>query len=95
MIQPNKSSLALSAAACGLALASCGTEAPAPYGPLPTPQQVEWQKMETNMFCHFGPNTFTSAEWGSGQEDGISMPWSMMETHSGCISTGNSRTRRH
>ena len=69
MIQPNKSSLALSAAACGLALASCGTDAPAPYGPLPTPQQVEWQKMETNMFCHFGPNTFTSAEWGSGQED--------------------------
>ena len=49
---------------------SCSpSKAPAPYGALPTPQQVEWQKMETNMFFHFGPNTFTSAEWGNGTED--------------------------
>ena len=58
----------LSAAVCGTAMVSCGTDAPAPYGVLPSPAQVEWQKMETNMFCHFGPNTFTSAEWGTGQE---------------------------
>ena len=51
-------------------LVSCGNnDAPAPYGPVPTTQQIEWQKMEMNMFCHFGPNTFTAAEWGSGTED--------------------------
>lgn len=48
--------------------AACGQKAPEPYGVLPTAQQVEWQKMEMNLFTHFGPNTFTSAEWGDGTE---------------------------
>ena len=39
-----------------------------PYGACPTPQQVAWQQMEMNLFCHFGPNTFTGAEWGDGTE---------------------------
>jgi len=47
---------------------SCGTDAPEPYGALPSDAQVAWQQMETNMFVHFGPNTFTSAEWGDGTE---------------------------
>ena len=55
--------LLLSAA---LLLASCAT--PEPYGPVPTEAQLAWQRMEINMFCHFGPNTFTGAEWGSGEE---------------------------
>ena len=51
------------------ALASCSTvPAPAPYGALPSDAQVEWQKMEYNLFVHFGPNTFTGAEWGDGKE---------------------------
>ena len=57
---------ALLALALGAAL-SC-TPAPAPYGVLPTRQQVEWQKMEFNMFMHFGPNTFSGMEWGTGKE---------------------------
>lgn len=41
---------------------------PEPFGACPTPQQVAWQRMEMNMFCHFGPNTFSGAEWGDGTE---------------------------
>ena len=41
---------------------------PTPYGPVPTEAQVQWQRMEMNMFCHFGPNTFTGKEWGDGTE---------------------------
>ena len=49
-------------------VASCAPKAPEPFGACPTPQQVAWQQMEMNMFCHFGPNTFTGAEWGDGTE---------------------------
>lgn len=59
----------LSIGLASAALAACSSVTPpAPYGALPTDAQVEWQKMEYNMFVHFGPNTFTSAEWGDGTE---------------------------
>ena len=35
----------------------------------PTPQQLEWQRMELTAFLHFGVNTFTGREWGDGTED--------------------------
>ena len=51
----------------GLLTVSCATQEE-PFGAVPTPQQLEWQDMELNMFCHFGPNTFTGLEWGEGTE---------------------------
>ena len=35
----------------------------------PDPRQLEWQRLEFNVFIHFGMNTFTSKEWGNGRED--------------------------
>ncbi len=35
----------------------------------PSPRQLRWQELELTCFFHFGVNTFTNNEWGTGKED--------------------------
>ncbi|XVF12391.1 hypothetical protein REPUB_Repub08aG0113800 [Reevesia pubescens] len=42
---------------------------PLPVLPLPTFSQLKWQGRELIMFLHFGVNTFTDSEWGTGKEN--------------------------
>ena len=43
-------------------------QTPTPYGPTPSPRQLEWQELEFHGFLHFCVNTFTDLEWGYGDE---------------------------
>ncbi|GLJ06646.1 hypothetical protein SUGI_0043910 [Cryptomeria japonica] len=45
------------------------TPPPLPVLPLPSAQQLKWQLGGMAMFFHFGINTFTDSEWGTGQAD--------------------------
>ena len=36
---------------------------------VPHPRQIDWQSREFIAFIHFGPNTFSGREWGTGKED--------------------------
>lgn len=49
--------------------ASGQTPPPRPLLPIPTARQLDWQYDEMRMFLHFGVNTFTDREWGTGSED--------------------------
>lgn len=42
---------------------------PRPLLPIPTARQMDWQRDELRLFLHFGVNTFTNREWGTGDED--------------------------
>lgn len=56
----------------GIVLSGCQqktTAPPKPYGPLPNKAQLNWQELEIISIVHFGLNTFTDIEWGSGGVD--------------------------
>lgn len=69
-----RSSLLCLALAAVLVRMACLSEAtrvtpPLPVLPVPSAPQLKWQRREVIMFFHFGMNTFTDSEWGTGQED--------------------------
>ncbi len=53
-----------------LLIISCSeVSPPAPYGPVPSENQMRWQEMEYYAFVHFSLNTYTNQPWGFGNED--------------------------
>ncbi len=53
-----------------LVLFSCkDVSPPAPCGPIPSENQLNWQNMEYYAFVHFSLNTYTDQSWGYGNED--------------------------
>ena len=67
-----KHPLILCAGITSLLLSACNpVKAPEAILPVPEAKQVEWQKMETYAFVHFGLNTFNDREWA---ESGSTAP---------------------
>ncbi|MGL5683487.1 MAG: alpha-L-fucosidase [Marinifilaceae bacterium] len=57
----------LTLAAMSLGLGACtNVAAPEPIYPIPTQAQVNWQRLETYAFVHYGLNTYNDMEWGFG-----------------------------
>ncbi|KAL3652991.1 L-fucose permease Glucose/galactose transporter [Castilleja foliolosa] len=52
-----------------ISLSSPPTPPPLPILPIPTSNQLSWQLTEMALFFHFGTNTYTNSEWGTGHAD--------------------------
>ncbi|MFO7670120.1 MAG: alpha-L-fucosidase [Bacteroidales bacterium] len=59
----------LSLSLFALCLGCNPTEPPAPFGPVPSENQIRWQEMEYYAFIHFSLNTYTNQAWGYGNEE--------------------------
>lgn len=55
--------------ACLTGTSCTKTEPPAPFGPIPSENQMRWQEMEYYSFIHYSLNTYTDESWGYGDED--------------------------
>ena len=56
---------------CLFSIRVCGAQVkpPAPFGPVPSENQMRWHEMEFYAFLHFSLNTYTDHSWGFGNED--------------------------
>jgi alpha-L-fucosidase len=61
--------LLFSASTLGVCAESASVPPPAPFGPVPSENQMRWHEMEYYAFIHFGLNTYTDQSWGYGDED--------------------------
>jgi len=55
----------------------------------PDERQIEWQKLGFTAFFHFGVNTFTNMEWGTGKEDPSVFDPSDLDTDQWCKAVKN------
>ena len=74
----NTKNLLITGMFAGLFLSCKEIEPPAPVLPVPTPEQIKWQRMENYAFVHFGLNTFNDLEWGYGNTPAISQKSSQL-----------------
>lgn len=51
---------------------------------VPSPRQLEYHREEFIGFVHFGPNTFTGVEWGSGMEEATVFAPEQVDTDQWC-----------
>ena len=51
---------------------------------IPSPRQQAWQQLELTAFIHFGVNTFSNMEWGTGQEDPQIFNPTELDAHQWC-----------
>jgi len=54
---------------CAMVKIACATsDAPKPYGPLPSAAQLKWHQSELYGLVHFSTTTYANLEWGYGDE---------------------------
>lgn len=52
--------------------------------PKPSPAQLDWHQLEYYWFAHFGPNTFSGEEWGTGSESASLFNPTNLDTRQWC-----------